>query len=155
MSTVGFQDSQKSFSLSLEKTADGKDELLKKVLDYKYHNPEDVEELKKFIQDVLGEAESTAQERLDKMVSIRSDELVSGYSLISDVIFIFLSAYFSIFSTVQNLTYHEISRYNMRCSYKTSHSIQSIDIYLFARKVYRKIDSKNSCYIIKLLELRI
>lgn len=69
MASVGFQDSQKSslnFSLSLDKSMDGVDDLGQRIEDYKHQNPEDVEELKKCIQDVLGEAERTAQERLDK-----------------------------------------------------------------------------------------
>lgn len=69
MASVGFQDSQKSslnFELSLDKSMDGADDLCQRVEDYKHQNPGDVEELKKCIQDVLGEAERTAQERLDK-----------------------------------------------------------------------------------------
>lgn len=74
MAAVGFQDSQKSsmnFSLSL-RSSEGDDELCQRIEEYKDQNPEDVEELKRCIQDVLGEAERTAQERLDKkLVSIR------------------------------------------------------------------------------------
>lgn len=69
MAAVGFQDSQKSsmnFSLSLDKSSDANDDLCQRIEEYKNHNPDDVEELKKCIHDVLGEAERTAQERLDK-----------------------------------------------------------------------------------------
>lgn len=69
MAAVGIQDSQKSsmnFSLSLDKSIDAGDDLCQRIEEYKTHNPDDVEELKKCIHDVLGEAERTAQERLDK-----------------------------------------------------------------------------------------
>lgn len=69
MAAVGFQDSQKSsmnFSLSLERSMDTADDLNQRIEEYKHQNPEDVEELKKCIQDVLGEAEIMAQEKLDK-----------------------------------------------------------------------------------------
>lgn len=69
MASVGFQDSQKSsmnFSLSLDKSTDLDDDLSQRIEEYKNHNPDDVEELKRCIHDVLGEAERTAQERLDK-----------------------------------------------------------------------------------------
>lgn len=69
MAAVGFQDSQKSsinFSLSLEGSTDAGDDLNHRIEEYKHQNPEDVEDLKKCIQDVLGEAEKTAQERLEK-----------------------------------------------------------------------------------------
>jgi hypothetical protein len=69
MATVGFQASQKSsfsFPTSLDKSTDGGDDLSQRIEDFKHQNPEDVEELKKCIQDVLGEAEKTAQEKLDK-----------------------------------------------------------------------------------------
>lgn len=69
MAAVGFQDSQTSsmnFSLSLERSMDNADDLNQRIEEYKHQNPEDVEELKKCIQDVLGEAEIMAQERLDK-----------------------------------------------------------------------------------------
>ena len=76
MAAVAFQDSQKTsinFSLSLEKSIDGDDDLSQRIQDFKYQNPEDVEELKRCIVDVLGEAERTAQERLDKKaVSLNS-----------------------------------------------------------------------------------
>lgn len=71
MASVGFQDSQKSsmnFSLSLERSSDGEEDLSQRIEEYKQQNPEDVEELKRCIQDVLGEAERTAQERLDKKI---------------------------------------------------------------------------------------
>lgn len=67
MASVGFQDSQKTsinFSLSLENGDE--DDLSQRIEEYKHQNPEDVEELKRCIHDVLGEAERTAQERLDK-----------------------------------------------------------------------------------------
>lgn len=67
MAAVGFQDSQKSsmnFSLSLDKSTD--DDLCQRIEEYKNDNPDEVEELKRCIHDVLGEAERTAQERLDK-----------------------------------------------------------------------------------------
>lgn len=69
MAAVGFQQSQQSsinFSLSLDKSTDAGDDLHQRIEDFKHQNPEDVDELKKCIQDVLGEAEKTAQERLDK-----------------------------------------------------------------------------------------
>lgn len=69
MAAVGFQEPQKSsinFTLSLDKSCDGEDDLSQRIEEYKNQNPEDVEELKRCIQDVLGEAERTAQERLDK-----------------------------------------------------------------------------------------
>lgn len=68
MAAVGFQQSQQSsinYSLSLDKSTDG-DDLHQRIEDFKHQNPEDVDELKKCISDVLGEAEKTAQERLDK-----------------------------------------------------------------------------------------
>lgn len=75
MSSVGFQDSQKSsinFELSLDKSCDAGDDLSQRIEEFKSQNPEDVEELKRCIQDVLGEAERTAQEKLDKkLVSSR------------------------------------------------------------------------------------
>lgn len=69
MAAVGFQQSQKSsmnFSLSLDRSVDGSDDLNQRIEEFKHQNPEDVEELKKCIQDVLGEAEKTAQEKIDK-----------------------------------------------------------------------------------------
>lgn len=69
MATVGFQQPQKSsinFALSLDKSMDADDDLNQRIEEFKHQNPEDVEELKKCIQDVLGEAEKTAQERIDK-----------------------------------------------------------------------------------------
>lgn len=67
MASVGFQDSQKTsinYSMSVENGDD--DDLCQRIEEYKQSNPEDVEELKRCIHDVLGEAERTAQERLDK-----------------------------------------------------------------------------------------
>lgn len=82
MASVGFQDSQKSsinFSLSLE---NGDDDLCQRIEEYKHQNPEDVEELKRCIHDVLGEAERTAQERLDKKaVSSDHEWKISNYCL--------------------------------------------------------------------------
>lgn len=69
MAAVGFQGPQKSsinFALSLDKSCDGNDDLSQRIDEFKHQNPEDVEELKRCIQDVLGEAERTAQERVDK-----------------------------------------------------------------------------------------
>lgn len=74
MATVGFQAPRKSsikFELSLDKSCgddDGEDayDLSQRIEDFKNQNPEDVEELKRCIQDVLGEAEKTAQEKIDK-----------------------------------------------------------------------------------------
>lgn len=69
MAAVGFQQTQKSsinFALSLDRSNDADDDLNQRIEEFKHQNPEDVEELKKCIQDVLGEAEKTAQERLDK-----------------------------------------------------------------------------------------
>lgn len=79
MAAVGFQQSQKSsfnYSLSLDPSADAGDDLSQRIDEYKHQNPEDVEELKKCIQDVLGEAERTAQERLDrKAVSVSCGDI--------------------------------------------------------------------------------
>jgi hypothetical protein len=72
MATVGFQAPRKSsinFALSLDKSCDEGDDaydLSQRIEDFKNQNPEDLDELKRQIQDVLGEAERTAQERLDK-----------------------------------------------------------------------------------------
>lgn len=75
MAAVGFQAPQKSsinFALSLDKSCggscDGDDayDLSQRIEEFKNQNPEDVEELKRCIQDVLGEAEKTAQEKIDK-----------------------------------------------------------------------------------------
>lgn len=76
MATVGFQESQSSstdFHLSLGQSTDEGD-LSQRIEDFKNQNPEDVEELKRCIQDVLGEAERTAQERLDKKTVSLSDK---------------------------------------------------------------------------------
>lgn len=79
MAAVGFQQSQKSsinYSLSLDPSTDAGDDLNQRIDEYKHQNPEDVEELKKCIQDVLGEAERTAQERLDrKAVSVSCGDI--------------------------------------------------------------------------------
>jgi hypothetical protein len=67
MSSVGFQEkSSINFALSLDKSCDGGDDLSQRIEDFKQQNPENVEELKRCIHDVLGEAERVAQERVDK-----------------------------------------------------------------------------------------
>jgi hypothetical protein len=67
MSSVGFQEkSSINFALSLEKSYDVDDDLSQRIEEFKYENPENVEELKRCIHDVLGEAERIAQERVDK-----------------------------------------------------------------------------------------
>lgn len=69
MAAVGFQQSHKSsinFSMSNEMSNDVDEDLSQRIEEFKHQNPEDVEELKKCIQDVLGEAEKTVQERIDK-----------------------------------------------------------------------------------------
>ena len=69
MAAVGFATPPKSsinFALSLEKSTDESDDLSQRIEEFKHQNPEDVEELKRCIQDVLGEAERTAQEKIDK-----------------------------------------------------------------------------------------
>lgn len=75
MASVGFQDSQKTsinFSMSVDNGDD--DDLCQRIEEYKHQNPEDVEELKRCIHDVLGEAERTAQERLDKKAVSSEDD---------------------------------------------------------------------------------
>jgi hypothetical protein len=74
MATVGFQEPQKPhksacFALppdSVDEGDEGDYDLSQRIEDFKNYNPEEVEELRKCIQDVLNEAELTAQERLDK-----------------------------------------------------------------------------------------
>jgi len=69
MASVGFQEPHKSsinFALSVDSRNDESDDLRERIEDFKASNPEDVEELKKCIQDVLCEAEKTTQERLEK-----------------------------------------------------------------------------------------
>lgn len=78
MAAVGFQEPEKpqksaiNFSLPLDSMDEGDDDLNQRIDDFKYHNPEEVEELKKCIQDVLSEAEKTAQERLDMKAVIKN-----------------------------------------------------------------------------------
>jgi hypothetical protein len=90
MATVGFQQSQKSsinFSLSLSQ--DG-DDLSQRIDEFKQSNPEDVEELKKCIADVLGEAEKTAQERLDQKAVSWHLRLNLPIFLLMEIFFTFL-----------------------------------------------------------------
>ncbi|CRK90096.1 CLUMA_CG003814, isoform A [Clunio marinus] len=77
MAAVGFQQTQKSsinFALSLDKSTDVDNDLSQRIEEFKHQNPEEVEELKKCIQEVLGEAEKTAQERLEKKTSDEAKE---------------------------------------------------------------------------------
>lgn len=92
MAAMGLQDSQNSsinFSLSLDKNNDSDEDLSQRIEDYKNQNPEDVEELKRCIHDVLGEAERTAQERLDKK-AVSWSFLSIPKSLTSDTVFVYL-----------------------------------------------------------------
>lgn len=72
MASVGFQEPEKpqkssiNFSLPLDSMDEGDDDLAQRIEDFKYHNPEEVDELRRCIGDVLAEAEKTAQERLDR-----------------------------------------------------------------------------------------
>lgn len=75
---MGFREPEKSVKASInfatpagsveeeEEEEFYEDDLDQRIEDFKFHNAEDVEELKKCIHDVLGEAERIAQERLDK-----------------------------------------------------------------------------------------
>lgn len=92
MASVGFQEPEKpqkssiNFSLPLDSMDDDDgnecDDLTQRIEEFKYHNPEEVEELKKCIQEVLSEAENTAQERLDKK-EVRIHKHISYISMIS------------------------------------------------------------------------
>lgn len=86
MTSVGFREPERpvkaaiNFATPVGSVEDDEDEyyeddLDQRIEDFKFHNPEDVEELKRCIHDVLGEAERIAQERLDKRI-------VSLFSLI-------------------------------------------------------------------------
>jgi hypothetical protein len=72
MASVGFQEPEKpqkssiNFSLPLDSMDEVDDDLTQRIEDFKYHNPEEVDELRRCIGDVLAEAENTAQERLDR-----------------------------------------------------------------------------------------
>lgn len=72
MASVGFAEPEKpqkaslNFSLPLDSMDEDDDDLTQRIEDFKYHNPEEVEELKRCLQEVLSEAERTAQERLDR-----------------------------------------------------------------------------------------
>lgn len=78
MASVGFKEPEKphkaslNFSLPLDSMDEGDDDLNQRIEDFKYHNPDDVDELRKCIQEVLCEAEKTVQDRLDrKAVSLK------------------------------------------------------------------------------------
>lgn len=71
MASVGFQEPSRKASINFhlplnELDDESPDDLSQRIEDFKCHNPETVDELKKCIQDVLGEAEKTAQEKIDK-----------------------------------------------------------------------------------------
>lgn len=74
MSSVGFREPERPVKASINFATPAEsleedyydDDLDQRIEDFKYHNPEDVEELRKCIHDVLNEAERIAQERLDK-----------------------------------------------------------------------------------------
>lgn len=81
MASVGFQEPEKpqkssiNFSLPIDSVDEGDGDLTQRIEEFKYHNPEEVEELKRCIAEVLVEAEKTAQERLDRKAVRR------GYTL--------------------------------------------------------------------------
>ena len=77
MASVGFREPEKPMKASinfatpaesLEEEYDDEYDLEQRIEDFKFHNGESVEELRKCINDVLNEAERIAQERLDKKV---------------------------------------------------------------------------------------
>lgn len=81
MASVGFREPEKAVKASInfatpaasveeEEDYDDDDDLVIRIEDFKYSNPDDVDELKKCIQDVLVEAERIAQERLDQKAVI-------------------------------------------------------------------------------------
>jgi hypothetical protein len=79
MASVGFQLPEKTpainFAYSLDPSTTSMDEedddLSQRIEAFKQQNPQDVEELKRCIQEVLGEAERQAQDKLDqKAVSL-------------------------------------------------------------------------------------
>ena len=87
MASVGFKEPEKphkaslNFSLPLDSMDEGDDDLTQRIEDFKYHNPDDVDELRKCIQEVLSEAEKTVQERLDrKAVSHNMKPVVNFHS---------------------------------------------------------------------------
>lgn len=76
MASVGFREPEKSVKVSInfatpaasmeeEEDDEYEDDLEQRIQEYKFDNAEDVEELKRCIQDVMNEAERIAQERLD------------------------------------------------------------------------------------------
>jgi len=71
--SVGFQLPEKTpavnFAYSLDPSTtsiDEEDDLSQRIEAFKHQNPQDVEELKRCIQEVLGEAEKQAQDKLDE-----------------------------------------------------------------------------------------
>lgn len=90
MSSVGFKEPEKAKAsinfatpaASMEDDEDYDDDLGQRIEDFKFDNPEDVEELKKCIQDVMVEAERIAQERLDqKAVSHFTSHLLAIHKI--------------------------------------------------------------------------
>lgn len=84
MASVGFREPEKSVktsinfatpAASMEEDDDYEDDLEQRIEEYKFDNAEDVEELKRCIQDVMNEAERIAQERLDTKAVSRLSEL--------------------------------------------------------------------------------
>ncbi|CAG9808329.1 unnamed protein product [Chironomus riparius] len=80
MASVGFKEPEKphkaslNFSLPLDSMDEGDDDLNQRIEDFKYHNKDDVDELRKCIHEVLCEAEKTVQERLDRKASEEARE---------------------------------------------------------------------------------
>jgi hypothetical protein len=82
MASVGFREPEKAVKASInfatpaasveEEEDYDDDDLDVRIEDFKFHNPDEVDELKKCIQDVLVEAERIAQERLDQKAVIMS-----------------------------------------------------------------------------------
>jgi hypothetical protein len=95
MASVGFREPEKAVKASInfatpaasveEEEDYDDDDLDVRIEDFKFHNPDEVDELKKCIQDVLVEAERIAQERLDQKAVIMSFHIL--FQLIS---FIFI-----------------------------------------------------------------
>jgi hypothetical protein len=92
MTTVGFQEPAKpqkasiNFTLALDSMDDeNEDDLAQRIEDFKNDNPDEVDELKRCVAEVLEEAEKTAQDRLDRKAvrsshaTVVTDNVISSF----------------------------------------------------------------------------